>query len=194
MFTKFRSKFTYANVMATIAVFVALGGSSYAAITITGKNVKNSSLTGKDIKNSSLTTSDVKNRSLLARDFKSGQLVAGARGPAGTNGASGSAGTARAYGNVSGAGVLDPAVRKNATVTRKSDGIYCIVLDPSINASTTAASATLAFASGVDAKIRSIPKTSAGTCDVEPNAVAVRPHTATRAYQLTPTSRFLHRS
>jgi hypothetical protein len=32
---------TYANVMATIAVFVALGGSSYAALRITGHDVVN---------------------------------------------------------------------------------------------------------------------------------------------------------
>jgi hypothetical protein len=83
---KIRSKLTYANVMATIAVFIALGGSSYAAITVTGKNVKNGSLTGKDIKNSSLTTSDMKNRSLLSKDFKAGQLPAGAQGPQGPKG------------------------------------------------------------------------------------------------------------
>ena len=33
-------RLTYSNVMATIAVFIALGGSSYAAVKITGKNVK----------------------------------------------------------------------------------------------------------------------------------------------------------
>lgn len=42
--------------MASIAVFVALGGSSYAAVKISGKDVRNNSLTGKDIRNSSLTT------------------------------------------------------------------------------------------------------------------------------------------
>jgi hypothetical protein len=72
--------------MATIAVFIALGGSSYAAIVITGRNVKNSSLTGRDIKNSSLTTSDLKNHSLRALDFKSGQLKAGPQGPKGDKG------------------------------------------------------------------------------------------------------------
>jgi hypothetical protein len=89
---KLRTRFTYANTMATIAVFVALGGSSYAAITVTGKNVKNSSLTGKDIKNSSLTTSDVKNASLLSADFKAGQLPAGPQGPKGTTGDTGGPG------------------------------------------------------------------------------------------------------
>jgi hypothetical protein len=87
-----RARMTYANVMATIAVFIALGGSSYAAIKVTGKNVKDSSLTGRDVKNSSLTTSDVRNRSLLAQDFKAGQLPAGPQGIPGTNGEKGDKG------------------------------------------------------------------------------------------------------
>jgi hypothetical protein len=84
--SKFRSRLTFANVVSVIALFVALGGSSYAAIKITGKNVKDSSLTGKDVKNSSLTTSDVKNRSLLAKDFKTGQLPKGEKGEKGDAG------------------------------------------------------------------------------------------------------------
>jgi hypothetical protein len=76
---------------------MVLGGSAFAAVTITGKNVKNSSLTGKDIKNSSLTTSDVKNRSLLSKDFKQGQLPAGPRGLQGSAGSKGDPGTARAW-------------------------------------------------------------------------------------------------
>jgi len=71
---------------------VALGGSSYAAIKVTGKNVKNSSLTGMDVKNSSLTTADVKDGSLLSGDFKVGQLPAGPAGPAGAAGPAGPAG------------------------------------------------------------------------------------------------------
>ena len=51
-------------VVALIALFVALGGSSYAAITITGKNVKNGSLTGSDIKSGSLTGKQIANGSL----------------------------------------------------------------------------------------------------------------------------------
>jgi hypothetical protein len=82
--------------MATIAVFVALGGSSYAAISVTGKNVKNSSLTGKDVKNNSLTGTDVKglksgdiaDRSLLSKDFKTGQLPKGDTGATGPRGPS----------------------------------------------------------------------------------------------------------
>ena len=50
----------YANVMASVAVFVALGGSSYAAIKITGADVRNGSLTGVDVKDRSLTSKDLK--------------------------------------------------------------------------------------------------------------------------------------
>jgi len=53
--TAIRDRLTYANVMATIAVFVALGGTTYAAVTITGRDVKDGSLTGKDVKRNSLT-------------------------------------------------------------------------------------------------------------------------------------------
>jgi hypothetical protein len=38
----------HATVVAYLALFIALGGSSYAAIKITGKQVKDSSLTGRD--------------------------------------------------------------------------------------------------------------------------------------------------
>lgn len=84
-----RDRITYANVTATLALFAALGGTSYAAITITGKDVKNSSLTGADIKNGSLTGKDVKKRSLDARLFADGVLPAGPQGPAGVPGPQG---------------------------------------------------------------------------------------------------------
>jgi hypothetical protein len=89
-----RERLTYANVVATLALFIALGGSSYAALTITGKSVKDSSLTGRDVKNSSLTSSDIRDRSLLSKDFKAGQLPAGARGAQGPQGIAGPPGPA----------------------------------------------------------------------------------------------------
>ena len=69
-----RRSLSYANVVASLALFVALGGSSYAAVAITGKDVRDGSLTGADIRNHSLTAADVKPGSLLASDFKPGQL------------------------------------------------------------------------------------------------------------------------
>jgi hypothetical protein len=100
-----RSRLTYANVMATLAVFIALGGSSYAALRITGKDVRDNSLTGADVKNLTgkdvrdnsltgadvrhLTSVDVSNGSLLAEDFARGQLPRGEKGDPGERGPSG---------------------------------------------------------------------------------------------------------
>jgi hypothetical protein len=82
--SRLRSCLTYANVMATIAVFIALGGSSYAVIRITSKNVPRNALTGEDI--TDLTTHDIRDRSLLRRDFKRGELRAASEGISGPQG------------------------------------------------------------------------------------------------------------
>ena len=47
--------------------FVALGGTSYAALRVTGDNVVDNSLRGRDVKNDSLGTRDIAN--LRATDF-----------------------------------------------------------------------------------------------------------------------------
>ena len=96
MLAKLRANANYANVTATLALFVALGGVSYAAVTVTGKNVKNSSLTGADVRNNSLTGSDVKG--LGPADFASGVLPAGAQGPPGPPGPKGDTGATGASG------------------------------------------------------------------------------------------------
>lgn len=64
MLRDLRGRLSYANVMSTIAVFVALGGTTYAAATITGGDVKNKSLTGKDVKPNSLTGKQIAERRL----------------------------------------------------------------------------------------------------------------------------------
>jgi hypothetical protein len=53
-----RKRITYANVAATLALFLALGGSAYA-VSVNGADVVNGSLTGKDIKNNSIKPRDV---------------------------------------------------------------------------------------------------------------------------------------
>lgn len=55
-----RRHLSYANVMATIAVFIALGGSSYAALKITGADVRNGSLTKRDLRQNTLDGSRIK--------------------------------------------------------------------------------------------------------------------------------------
>jgi hypothetical protein len=48
-----RNKLTFANVMSTIAVFLALSGGAYA-LTVTGRHVVDESLTGRDLANRSI--------------------------------------------------------------------------------------------------------------------------------------------
>jgi hypothetical protein len=55
-----RRHLSYANAMATLAVFIALGGSSYAALKITGRDVQDGSLTKRDFKRDTLDGSRIK--------------------------------------------------------------------------------------------------------------------------------------
>jgi hypothetical protein len=82
MFRSIRTRLTFSNAIACIALFVALGGSSYAA----------AQLTGASIRDNSITTKDIRDRSLLAKDFKAGQLPAGPQGAAGPQGPAGAQG------------------------------------------------------------------------------------------------------
>jgi hypothetical protein len=61
-----RSLLTYSNVMATVAVFIALGGTSYAVATnsISSRQVKNNSIRGVDIRDDSVTGKDIRESSL----------------------------------------------------------------------------------------------------------------------------------
>jgi len=56
--------FSYANVMASIAVFVALGGVSYAAATVNGGKIVKGTIGAGKLKNGTLTSTQVKQNSL----------------------------------------------------------------------------------------------------------------------------------
>ena len=88
-----RARLTYANVMSSIAVFMVLGGSAYAAATLPKNSVGS-----KQIKSNAVSSSKVKNGTLLAKDFKAGQLKAGPQGAKGNPGAPGAAGAPGADG------------------------------------------------------------------------------------------------
>ena len=84
-------RLTYANVMATVAVFIALGGTSYAAITlkknsVRSTHIRNGQVKSADLRSNAVTSSKVRNGALLAGDFRPGELPAGAPGPAGPKG------------------------------------------------------------------------------------------------------------
>lgn len=64
MLRALRDRLTYANVMATLAVFVALGGSSFAVSKIGGNDIRKHSLTGAHFKRNSIGGPAIKERSL----------------------------------------------------------------------------------------------------------------------------------
>lgn len=94
MFSQFRTGLTYANVVATIALFLALGGGAYAAVTLPKNSVKakqiaKNAVGAVEIKPGAVRGSEVRNGSLLADDFAAGQLPRGEKGNQGDPGANG---------------------------------------------------------------------------------------------------------
>jgi hypothetical protein len=92
------------NAVALTALFVALGGTSYAAVKLPANSVG-----AAQIKPKSVGSSEVKDRSLRAVDFKAGELPAGPSGAAGAPGAAGPKGDAGAPGTPGGTGDRGPA-------------------------------------------------------------------------------------
>ncbi|HET8967938.1 MAG TPA: hypothetical protein VFN06_00745 [Gaiellaceae bacterium] len=109
-----------AMVVACLALLVALGGTSVAAVTQLGRNTVNTpqlvngAVTNPKIRNNAINSSKVANRSLLRSDFAPGQLPAGPVGPQGPAGPAGAAGAAGAAGP---AGVIGPVTVRTQTVT-----------------------------------------------------------------------------
>jgi hypothetical protein len=71
-------------VISLVALFVALGGTTYAATSLPKNSVGTNQL-----KNNAVNSRKVKNHSLLAADFKPGQLRAGPTGKTGAQGPTG---------------------------------------------------------------------------------------------------------
>lgn len=90
-----RIRGSYANVMATLAMFIALGGTSYAVITLPRNSVGS-----KQLRANAVSSGKVRNGSIGQRDLApSARGLRGPRGPAGPGGAAGSNGSAGA-GNI----------------------------------------------------------------------------------------------
>jgi hypothetical protein len=76
--TRIRKQLNFANVIAMIALFVALGGSSYAAV-----KIKKNSVTSRAIKNNAVTSADIKNRTIRSTDIAPGVIGATLQSSAG---------------------------------------------------------------------------------------------------------------
>jgi hypothetical protein len=75
MSTWLRSKLSFANVVASIALFVALGGGAYAASKVNSLKVANNSLKSVDLKNNrGVKSADVATNTLTGADIDEGSL------------------------------------------------------------------------------------------------------------------------
>jgi hypothetical protein len=67
-------KLTYANVTATIALFLSLGGASYAALSVGTRQIRNNSVRTQDLRNNDVRSRDIRNRTIVGRDVLSNSL------------------------------------------------------------------------------------------------------------------------
>lgn len=84
MFSRYQrqgARLTFSNIVATLALFTALGGVSWAATALPKHSVGK-----KQLKSNSVVSSKVKDGSLAAGDFKGGQFPVGAAGEKGPEG------------------------------------------------------------------------------------------------------------
>lgn len=92
MVARIRARLSYGNVVATLALFIALGGTSYAALKLPRNSVGN-----VQIRNDAVTSAKVQNGSLALEDFSAAQQAAlhgapGSQGSPGPQGPKGDAG------------------------------------------------------------------------------------------------------
>lgn len=106
-----RSKLSYANVISSFALFIALGGSAYA-VTLPRNSVGSAQLRSRSVGASELKTNAVTSRAIRNRSIQTADLTPSARaalrgnaGPAGPPGPPGPAGTTYRAAVPSGGGV-----------------------------------------------------------------------------------------
>ena len=101
---------TFADIVALLALFVALGGSAYAGTTlarnsVTSRQIAPGAVKRSDVAAGAVTGAKVKDGSLLASDFAAGELRAGPAGPQGPVGPRGETGPSGEKGDTGPPGV-----------------------------------------------------------------------------------------
>lgn len=126
-----RIRLTYANVMATVSVFIALGGGAYAVAlaeknSVTSKSIKKGAVRSADVKDNGLLGVDVKDESLTSADVIESTLeVSGQPGPPGPPGP-----TAAGVSIDSEAPPADPdLIPATATIVTPTSGRILVTLD-----------------------------------------------------------------
>lgn len=69
MLIKLRSHLNFANIVALVALFVALGGTSYAVTKVGAKDIRKNAVRTKHIKRGQVNSADIRNRSIRSIDI-----------------------------------------------------------------------------------------------------------------------------
>ena len=149
----------YADVMSTLAVFLAAGGTAFAAAKLTGADIKDASLTGRDLRNDSVRSLDV--AGLRAGDFARGVLdglsgPTGPTGPAGKDGTDGQAGETGAAGPQGPTGAQGPAGTQGPTGPQGPAGPQSVTGTPTTLLARNSPVQTLSSAEGLSVSARCV--------------------------------------
>jgi hypothetical protein len=69
-----RNRLSYANIIATLALFLALGGTSYAVLRVGSRDVVDNTLRSRDIHDNTVRSRDIRNRAIRAQDVRRAAL------------------------------------------------------------------------------------------------------------------------
>jgi hypothetical protein len=129
MFGRVRPRLDHPTVVAYLALATAIGGTSYAAVRIDGRDLKNRSVSGAKLKKRTITAVNVRKHALTVNELSASALssLKGAQGDPGATGAKGDPG---AKGDTGPRGPSDvfEAVQSNSSVSQTAGGTLAIEL------------------------------------------------------------------
>jgi hypothetical protein len=185
-------KLTPSMVVAVIALVAALSGSAVAASLITSKQIKDGTIQPRDLSKNARAAIKGPAGPEGPKGDKGDPGATGAAGPkgdkgdTGETGATGAPGSARAYAWINAIGQPDLAKSKGiVNVTHPSGGVYCVHLDPSIDATKVEGVVTPDFSGTLPATVGYI-RSSDSDCLAVSNVLEVRIARVTEAGSPTP--------
>jgi hypothetical protein len=125
IFRRLRSPW-HATAVAYLALFMAMGGTAYAAVQWTGANIADGSLTGADVAPNSLTGASIQDGSLTGADISAGSISASDLAP-GTVGSGGSPATALLGAGSNPASVTAPLYGTDSSATQIVTSVHFTV-------------------------------------------------------------------
>jgi|SRR5215216_484450 len=154
--SRIRSQLSYANVMATVAVFIALGGTSYAVSqlprnSVGAPQIRTGAVGNSELRSGAVRSKHIKNRSIGLRDVSiaARRSLRGQRGPTGPVGPQGpSASTFSVAVRPTGEYARSRGIQSTGAGHDSGSGVYTIAFNADVSA--CFAAATIAGIDGVE--------------------------------------------